>query len=66
MVSGVEILAEQRSRVNYNAWKRILKSLSKLEDITTVQRLWNRALDILNGEERGWKQWLPKDLDDGE
>jgi len=48
MVSGVEALAGQRSRINYNAWKRILKSPPKLEDITTVQRLWN-------GEERGWE-----------
>lgn len=31
-----------------------------------MEQLWNGALDILNGDEREWKQMVPRDLDDEE
>jgi len=33
-------------------------------DTSTIESLWKGALAILNGDEREWKQLLPRDLDD--
>ncbi|EFE33958.1 NF-X1 finger and helicase domain protein, putative [Trichophyton benhamiae CBS 112371] len=54
---------EQQERVDYNAWKRIIKSPPKQNDLATIKRLWTGALDILEGFDRNWKQMLPRDLD---
>ncbi|EZG03317.1 hypothetical protein H106_06803 [Trichophyton rubrum CBS 735.88] len=54
---------EQQERMNYNAWKRIIKSPPKQNDLATIKRLWTGALDILEGFDRNWKQMLPRDLD---
>ncbi|OAL74790.1 hypothetical protein A7D00_0384 [Trichophyton violaceum] len=54
---------EQQERMNYNAWKRIIKSPPKQNDLATMKRLWTGALDILEGFDRNWKQMLPRDLD---
>lgn len=55
---------QQQARAEYNAWKRLTKSPPTQNDVWTIGRLWNGALIILNGEDRDWKQMLPRDLDD--
>jgi zinc finger (C-x8-C-x5-C-x3-H type) protein len=61
-----ETLEQQRARADYSSWKKIIKSPPRRNDDWTVGQLWNGALSILNGEEREWKQMVPKDLDDEE
>jgi hypothetical protein len=55
---------QEKARADYNAWKRLIKSPPKQNDVWTIERLWNGALAILNGGDRDWKQMLPRDLDD--
>jgi hypothetical protein len=55
---------QQRTRAEYNSWKRLIKKTPQANDIETVRQLWNGALTILNGDDREWKQMLPRDLDD--
>lgn len=55
---------QQRAKEDYNSWKRLIKTPPKTDDIRTIELLWNGALQILNGEDRDWKQMLPRDLDD--
>ncbi|KAF2704119.1 P-loop containing nucleoside triphosphate hydrolase protein [Pleomassaria siparia CBS 279.74] len=57
---------EQRARSEYSYWKRLIKYPPQPNDERTVERLWNGALAILNGDEREWKQMVPRDLDDDE
>lgn len=57
---------QQQSKADYNSWKRLIKSLPQSNDNRTIERLWNGALTILNGDDRDWKQTLPRDLDDEE
>lgn len=57
---------EQQSRADYSSWKRLIKSIPQSNDNRTIERLWNGALTILNGDDRNWKQMLPRDLDDDE
>jgi len=55
---------EQReARAEYNSWKRLIKNSPRANDIETARQLWNGALAILNGDDREWKQMLPRDLD---
>jgi hypothetical protein len=37
-----------------------------MNDIGTIELLWNGALTILNADDRDWKQMLPRDLDSEE
>ncbi|KAL8706504.1 MAG: hypothetical protein Q9201_000436 [Fulgogasparrea decipioides] len=55
---------QQEAKENYNSWKRLIKVSPKLNDIKTIELLWTDALAILNGDDRDWKQMLPRDLDD--
>lgn len=57
---------QQEAKANYNSWKRHIKSQPKPNDSRTIELLWEGALIILNGEDRDWKQMLPRDLDDQE
>ncbi|KAI1914222.1 hypothetical protein LOZ65_005668 [Ophidiomyces ophidiicola] len=55
---------QQQAKADYNSWKRIIKTQPRPNDERTMERLWNGALAILNGNEREWKQMIPRDLDD--
>ncbi|KAF1993893.1 NFX1-type zinc finger-containing protein 1 [Amniculicola lignicola CBS 123094] len=57
---------QQRAKADYNSWKRIIKYPPRPNDERTVEQLWNGALAILNGDEREWKQMVPRDFDDEE
>ncbi|KAL2074449.1 hypothetical protein VTL71DRAFT_8227 [Oculimacula yallundae] len=57
---------EKVAKASYNAWRRIIKELPMRNDTRTIERLWNGALDILNGNHPGWKQQLIFDLDSDE
>ena len=46
--------------------KRLIKTMPKTNDTNTIGLIWNGALQILNGEDRYWKQMLPRDLDSQE
>ncbi|CAN9158938.1 unnamed protein product [Alternaria alternata] len=53
---------EQRdARKSYSSWKRRLGEAET--DPTTMRRLWEGALDILETGDRDWRQQLPQDLD---
>lgn len=54
------------AREDYNSWKRIIKSPPRSNDLRTAEILWSDALEILNGDDREWKQKVPMDLDDEE
>jgi hypothetical protein len=63
----LEETPEQRqAKADYNSWKRLIKKEPTANDTRTIELLWNGALGILNGDDRDWKQMLPRDLDDGE
>ena len=64
--SREETPEQQRAKADYNAWKRIIKSPPWPNDKETIKQTWNDALAILNGDEREWKQMVPRDLDDEE
>ncbi|CAA9958526.1 AAA 12 multi-domain protein [Pyrenophora teres f. maculata] len=56
---------EQReARKSYSSWKRQLGETET--DPTTMRRLWEGALDILEAGDRDWCQQLPQDLNDDE
>ena len=56
--------AEQlKSKADYNSWKRLIKNPPRANDTRTIGLLWTGALTILNGDDRDWKQMLPRDLD---
>lgn len=57
---------QQEAKASYNIWKRLLKRAPTPNDINTIRNLWKGALDILNDDDRDWKQQLPRDLDDNE
>jgi hypothetical protein len=61
-----ETPAQQLAKADYNSWKRIIKYPPRLNDERMVEQLWDGALEILNGDEREWKQMVPRDLDDEE
>ena len=61
-----ETIEQQQAKAHYNSWKRYIKTRPKPNDTRTVELLWEGALVILNGEDRDWKQMLPRDLDDQE
>lgn len=48
----------------HNSCKRLIRTPQKTDDTRTIELRWNGALEILNGEDRDWKQMLPWDLDD--
>ncbi|KAI9752215.1 MAG: hypothetical protein M4579_005718 [Chaenotheca gracillima] len=54
---------QQLVKDEYNSWKRLLKTLPRPNDVTTIGSVWNGALEILNGEDRDCKQMVPRDLD---
>lgn len=55
---------QEQARADYNTWKKLIKTAPKANDIKTIDSLWNGALRILNGDDRDWKQKLPRDLND--
>lgn len=55
---------QQQAKADYISWKRLIKTPPQLNDNKTIERLWSSALTILNGDDRDWKQMLPRDLDD--
>lgn len=55
---------QQQAKADYNAWKRFIKAPPRANDVYIMERLWNGALKILDGEDRDWKQMPPRDLDD--
>ena len=57
---------KQQAKADYNAWKRLLKTPPKANDLNTMKSLWTKALTILEGDDRDWKLMLPRDLDDDE
>lgn len=57
---------QQQAKVGYTSWKRLIKIPPQPNDIETMERLWTGAVTILNGDDRDWKQMLPRDLDDDE
>ena len=63
-------LSENEGKKTQNSCKPELNimlgrdSSSLRRHVWTIGRLWNGALIILNGEDRDWKQMLPRDLDD--
>ena len=61
-----ETFEEQQSKAHYNGWERHIKNRPKPNDTRTMELLWEGALVILNGEDRDWKQMLPRDFDDQE
>jgi hypothetical protein len=58
-----ETPSQLQARGDYNYWKKILKSPPRLNDEKTALQLWSGALNILDGDEREWKQMLPRDFD---
>ncbi|KAJ4354192.1 uncharacterized protein N0V89_005926 [Didymosphaeria variabile] len=61
-----ETAAQLQARGDYNYWKRFLKSPPRTNGEKTALQLWSGALKILDGDEREWKQMLPRDLDNEE
>ncbi|KAF9729289.1 hypothetical protein PMIN01_12979 [Paraphaeosphaeria minitans] len=61
-----ETPTQQQARGEYNYWKRFLKSPPRPNDERTALQLWAGALKILDGDEREWKQMLPRDFDNEE
>lgn len=55
---------QQQAKADYISWKRLIKTPPQPNDNKTIERLWSSALTILNGDDRDWKQMLPRDLDD--
>ncbi|OAG00907.1 NFX1-type zinc finger-containing protein 1 [Paraphaeosphaeria sporulosa] len=58
-----ETVTQQQARGEYNYWKRFIKSPPRPNDEKTSLQLWSGALQILDGDEREWKQMLPRDFD---
>ncbi|KAF2638002.1 hypothetical protein P280DRAFT_456763 [Massarina eburnea CBS 473.64] len=54
---------QSRVRNIYREWRHLLRDPSGPHDASTRQKVWNGALGILNDSDRGWKQELPRDLD---
>ena len=51
-------------QADYTSWRRLIKAPPIPNDNRTIKELWNGAHAILNGDDRDWKQMLPRDLDD--
>ncbi|OAL52703.1 hypothetical protein IQ07DRAFT_535610 [Pyrenochaeta sp. DS3sAY3a] len=61
-----ETAEEQFARATYSSWRSLIRRMPLSNDLHTMQSVWNGALEILDGEDRDWKQSLPKDLDNDE
>ena len=59
-----ETQEQQDAKTNYNVWKRLIKTEPRANDIRTMEAIWTGALEILNSDDKDWKQQLPRDLDD--
>ena len=55
---------QRQARKSYSSWKRRLGESP--DDVTTMRRLWEGAVGILEAEDRDWRQQLPQDLDHDE
>ncbi|KAB2101546.1 hypothetical protein AG0111_0g10456 [Alternaria gaisen] len=53
---------QKEARKSYSSWKRRLGEAET--DPTTMRRLWEDALGILENGDRDWRQQFPQDLDD--
>jgi hypothetical protein len=54
---------QQQANAMCHAWKRNITNPPRPNDIDTISALWTGALNILNDDDRDWKQQLPRDLD---
>ncbi|KAF3035032.1 hypothetical protein E8E12_006473 [Didymella heteroderae] len=57
---------QQQARIQYNSWKRSLGQAYSPSDVYTMERVWQGAVNILQEDDRDWKQQLPRDLDKDE
>lgn len=57
---------QQQARVDYNAWRRLIKVSPSRNDDRTMKQLWKDGLAILDGDNLEWQQMLPRDLDSDE
>lgn len=57
-----ETQEQMQARKSYGSWKRRLDDPEN--DPTTMRRLWEGALGILEAGDRDWRQQLPQDFDD--
>ncbi|KAF1930727.1 uncharacterized protein M421DRAFT_99346 [Didymella exigua CBS 183.55] len=57
---------QKQARTQYGSWKRYLGQSYTPSDIYTMERVWQGAIDILEEDDRDWKQQLPRDLDKDE
>jgi hypothetical protein len=55
---------QRQARKSYSSWKRRLGESP--EDATSMRRLWDGAVGILEAEDRDWRQQVPQDLDEDE
>ena len=55
---------QQQAKAEYSSWKKLIKTPPQPNDIRTIEKLWSGAVTVLNGDDRDWKQMLPRDLDD--
>ena len=65
-VRAEETEEQQHARLQYNGWKKFLGRAYSPTDSYTMQRVWEGALEILQEDDRDWKQQLPRDLDNDE
>ncbi|KAI9656429.1 MAG: hypothetical protein M1829_000420 [Trizodia sp. TS-e1964] len=54
---------EQLARASYSSWRSLIRRTAQPDNLLTMHAIWEGALEILNGDDRDWKQTLPKDLD---
>lgn len=54
---------QRQARTQYSSWKKHLGQAYSLSDTYNMQRVWQGALAILQGDDPDWKQQLPRDLD---
>ncbi|CAG5157044.1 uncharacterized protein ALTATR162_LOCUS4837 [Alternaria atra] len=61
-VRAKETEQQRQARKSYSSWKRRLGEAET--DPTTMRRLWEGAVSILENGDRDWRQQLPQDLND--
>ncbi|KAJ4352735.1 hypothetical protein N0V95_004007 [Ascochyta clinopodiicola] len=62
-VRAEETEEQQHARTQYSSWKKYLGHAYSPAETYTMQRVWKGALEILQEDDRDWKQQLPRDLD---
>ncbi|KAM0712369.1 hypothetical protein Q7P37_011464 [Cladosporium fusiforme] len=51
------------AKARYKSWKRLLRKPPQANDVSAMVRLWDEALEILDSNDRDWRQTLARDLD---